>query len=180
MACDMASVRVRGGDKQCSKYWWSEEIADLRRVCIAARRGLTRARKRNDLELVELKYASYRDVRRQLRVSIKKAKIEAWNELIAEIDEDPWGLPFKMVLGKIRRPAPMLTETLKEDELDELLKSFFPLGETHDPIDDWSGVEVPVDGTNVSPAEVRMALKKGNANKTPGGWDNTWFSKVRT
>lgn len=105
---------------------------------------------------------------RKLRTSIKKAKIESWNELIVGIEEDPWGLPYKLVLGKLRQSAPMLTETLSEKELEELLKSLFPQGEVHDPVKDWIRVDIPLNETRITSQEVKMALKKGNANKAPG------------
>jgi len=77
MACDIASERVRFGDRQRSKYWWSDEISEYRRVCVARRR-LTQAKKRDNLEGIEILSSRYKEARRQLRTSIKKAKTASW------------------------------------------------------------------------------------------------------
>jgi len=53
MACDIASERVRPVTRQRSKYWWNDEISEHRRDCVAARRRLTRARRRNNPEEIE-------------------------------------------------------------------------------------------------------------------------------
>jgi len=168
MACDSASNRVKYGDRSRSRYWWNEEIAECRRECIVARRRLTRVRRRNDPVLTEECNTRYKEVRRRLRLGIKKSKVASWNELIAGIDTDPWGFPYRLVMGKLRQPAPMLTETLEGKKLEELFRSLFPSGEVHDPIADWAKVEVPLNDARVSSLKVRAALERGNTGKVPG------------
>lgn len=46
--------------------------------------------------------------------------------MIAAIDRDPWGLPYKIVMGKLRRSNPTLSETLDKVNFDRLLNSLFP------------------------------------------------------
>lgn len=41
----------------------------------------------------------YKTAKKNLRRSITEAKARAWSELLLLIDEDPWGLPFKIVTG---------------------------------------------------------------------------------
>lgn len=133
---------------------------------------MTKARrKRNDTNTIEICNARYKQARKRLRSEIKAAKGKSWNELIEGIDRDPWGLPYKMVMGKLRRSAPTLTETLGDGELEELLRSLFSTGETHDPVIDWADVEVPLNGVEVSPSEVRSLLKKSNPGTGPGWGD---------
>lgn len=122
----------------------------------------------NDMNAIETCNERYKEARRRLRSEIKAAKAKSWNELIEGIDRDLWGLPYKMAMGKLRRSTPMLTETLGEKELEELLRSLFSTEEIHDPVGDWADVEVPLNGVEVSSSEVRSVLKKGNPGKAPG------------
>lgn len=168
MACDCAARRVRSRWLDGSKYWWNEDIAAARKVCMKAKRRLTRYRKRRGLSDSEELLEAYRDARRHLRSLIKRAKLDSWNELIRGIKENPWGLPYKIVMGKLGRSAPGLTEELDPVRLTRLLDSLFPRGETHCPGDIWGDMDRPGDLEEVSPHEVEMALKKGNPKKTPG------------
>lgn len=75
-------------------------------------------------ELSELE-SKYREAKKELRKAIKKAKTESWKELMATIEKDPWGLPYKVVLRKLKGATPGLTEQLEESQ-NELLQSLFP------------------------------------------------------
>lgn len=55
----------------------------------------------------------------------KMAPIFCWRP---SVQEDPWGLPYKLVLNKLRKTAPALTETLPEDQVIQLVESLFPEG----------------------------------------------------
>jgi hypothetical protein len=50
-------------------------------------------------------YNAYRKVRRPLLRAIKEAKKRAWDELLATLDSDHWGRPYRLVLNKFR-PCP--------------------------------------------------------------------------
>lgn len=69
------------------------------------------------------------------------AKIKAWQELIEDVNRDLWGLPYLIVLKKLRKSFPGLTETMDEREVNELLDSLFPRGTEHDPSADWMNLE---------------------------------------
>ncbi|XP_025155964.1 uncharacterized protein LOC112588883 [Harpegnathos saltator] len=129
-ACDDSAPRSRfcrvgGGRRASSVYWWTEEIAGLRRACLRARRSFTRCRRRGSRMYCEC-CAVFRLAKRDLRKAIIAAKIRAWEDLVRSVEEDPWGLPYKLVLKRLRRSSPALTETLGEDELAEMLDSLFP------------------------------------------------------
>ncbi|XP_070518841.1 uncharacterized protein [Cardiocondyla obscurior] len=100
-ACDASMRRVRRSPRR-SAYWWSEEIAELRRE--ATRRRRVVARSRDDPTRTRALEA-YKEARKELRSTIVKAKAEAWGELIQKLDEDPWGLAYKIVTKKLR-PVP--------------------------------------------------------------------------
>lgn len=43
----------------------------------------------------------YRVARRELRDAIRAAKKASWEELIQDLDADPWGRPYKIVSNKL-------------------------------------------------------------------------------
>lgn len=77
------------------------------------------------------------------------------------MDEDPWGLPYKLVLNRLRRSRPSLTETLELETLDRLFDSLFPEGPVHDPIEEWWNSEVPLIDCKVTVNEVSLAIRSG-------------------
>ncbi|RLU22141.1 hypothetical protein DMN91_006521, partial [Ooceraea biroi] len=166
-ASDMAVRCVKANPRRCSAYWWNEEISDARRRCIAARRRWTRRRHRApDADRIALE-AAYRSAKRDLRALIRAAKAKSWEELVKSVDDDPWGLPYKLVLEKLRRISPALIETLQEGPLEVLLHSLFPDGETHNPVElweDWDGLQ-PDEA--VSSLEVYEAIQSGRKSGCP-------------
>ncbi|XP_025073412.1 uncharacterized protein LOC112552431, partial [Pogonomyrmex barbatus] len=80
-----------------------DEIAALRSVSIRARRLYTRARgKRNPPEdLSDLRRSFVRSMR-AVKAAINKSQQAAWNEFIGEIDRDPWGRPYIIVMKRVR------------------------------------------------------------------------------
>jgi len=77
----------------------------------AARRLLTRARRRGDLcaDLEKL----YKKARVVLCKKINKAKSESWDLLIGTIDDDSWELSYKLVMDRLQHSGSALTETLE-------------------------------------------------------------------
>lgn len=57
---------------------------------------------------------------------IFKAKEESWKNLISMIDEDLWGIPYKLVMGKLNPAAPSLTKILNQSDLIRLINDLFP------------------------------------------------------
>ena len=57
---------------------------------------------------------------------MKEAKRRAWGELLASLDSDPWGRPYKMVLNKLRPWAPPATESMDPRFLEEVVGTLFP------------------------------------------------------
>lgn len=82
------AMSIRTTRKRRNMYWWSTEIAQLRRAYNVARRKVTRARKRQYPDLFEINQ-TFVATRRQLRRAMKGAKDASWRELISSIDGDP-------------------------------------------------------------------------------------------
>lgn len=99
-----------------------EEYIRLRRIWKKYRRKRDRVQ---DLE--KEKEKEFRKVKKELKNFINKAKSEAWQNLIKSIEEDPWGLLYRLVLDKLRRNSPnTLTESLDTTVLEDTLDSLFP------------------------------------------------------
>ncbi|CAB0043187.1 unnamed protein product, partial [Trichogramma brassicae] len=82
-ACDASMAKTSGRRRRCAIYWWTSEIADLRRLCLRARRLAQRARGRTNEGACQASYAS---TRRLLRAAIKTSKRLCWSKLCDEVD----------------------------------------------------------------------------------------------
>lgn len=108
-ACNFALPRKKNPRGKSAVYWWNTEIQDLRARSNRARRALknatARAARRNKTDtpaehnLVEL-CTALKESRKALKSAILKAKDRCWKEMLATIESDPWGKPYKMVMGK--------------------------------------------------------------------------------
>lgn len=84
-------------------HWWTQEIAGLRKTSLAARRKFQRTRKRRGPdEFRDLEQAAKKALK-DLRVAIRKSQENSWNNLCQLVDDDPWGLPYKLVVRKLIR-----------------------------------------------------------------------------
>ncbi|KMQ85399.1 reverse transcriptase [Lasius niger] len=169
-ACDAAALRV-GPKKPCRQaYWWQDSVAVLRGNCTHARRLWQKAkrRKRSQAIIRELGF-TYKQKRKELKMEINRLKSEAWQDLLNTLDEDPWGLPYKLVLKKLRKASPSLTETLDPGILSDLLDSLFPKSNTPDPLGDWRDFAWS-DEWLVQQGEVQKVIQKRTTpfRKAPG------------
>jgi len=57
--------------------------------------------------------------------AIRKAKNEAWKKLCDEVEHNPWGLPYKLVMGKLSRPPP-IPELDTPGRIEKILNGLFP------------------------------------------------------
>ncbi|CAB0028751.1 unnamed protein product [Trichogramma brassicae] len=77
-ACDASMAKSSGRRRRCAVYWWTSEIADLRRSCLRAQRLTQRARGRPNEGASQASYAS---ARRLLRAAMKTSKRLCWSKL---------------------------------------------------------------------------------------------------
>ncbi|KAG5323254.1 GAGJ protein, partial [Acromyrmex heyeri] len=54
------------------------------------------------------------------RAAIRRAKADAWRELVSSLDKNPWGRPYKIVTKQFRPWAPPITETLDAQFLEDV------------------------------------------------------------
>lgn len=175
-ACDLASRRYSPRPARKAAYWWNEAVAVARNECIRARRRAMRRARNLSVADREIYYRNYKSAKRVLRIEIRKAKALAWQELIDEIDINPWGLAYKIVLNRLRRPSPKLSEMVDRATLEQLLQSLFPPGETHDPTDIWGEWQGPLEDYEVRPEQIAALLRnrgqyRGRFRETAPGPD---------
>lgn len=181
-ACDAGMKRIGPRKPKKQAYWWQDSAAAVRRDCICARRLLQKAKKRRrSQEIINRLSADYKIKRKNLRVEISRLKSIAWQELLNSVDEDPWGLPYKLVLGKLRLAAPGLTEVLDRETLEKLLNSLFPRNLKVDTAHDWSTF-VWSDEWDITIAEVDRVIRKRSSPNTkapgPDGFRLTFWKRV--
>lgn len=98
-------------------------------------------------------------------MAIKNAKIKCWQELCRTIEEDPWGLAYKIVTKKLlgRKPIPGVTEPTWAKQIVETL---FPTRERRTRIK--TERRVVTQETPFSSGELREAAKSLKLGKAPG------------
>lgn len=169
-ACDVASKRIGPKKPKRTAYWWNDTAAVIRKECFRARRRWQSAKRKNIKSLDIKKLGEeYKQKRKELRKEINRLKTTAWEELIDSIEKDPWGLPYKVVLKKLKTASISLTEKLEENTLDDLLESLFPRNNRLEKLEDWSGFEWNEEW-EISSDEVDVVIRKVSAssNKAPG------------
>ncbi|XP_070139960.1 uncharacterized protein [Drosophila kikkawai] len=88
-ACSQSMLLRRPFRKHHSPvFWWSEDIADLRRKCHRSRRLLQRARGTPRLLTCNDRYKA---ARMELKTAIRNSKRECFLKLCDAAEEDPWG-----------------------------------------------------------------------------------------
>ncbi|XP_011260711.2 uncharacterized protein LOC105253992 [Camponotus floridanus] len=137
-AADLSMKRAKKPGKRKQAYWWNNNIAELRLKCNYHRRKWTRAKssckkdktkahtnKYNQEELSELANL-YKVAKKDLSQAVYQAKENSWKELIREIDKDPWGIPYKLVMNKLKLSGLSIREILDEHTLKEVIHKLFP------------------------------------------------------
>ncbi|XP_071579635.1 uncharacterized protein [Temnothorax nylanderi] len=176
-ACRAAVPRLQAR-RSSHAYWWNERIAQLRAASISARRVWTRGRGRDLPEISKYKRTNYVLPNQELKNEIRRAKSEAWKELVSTLDEDPWGLPYKIVLSKLRKSTPGLAVTLEPDILERLLDSLFPPGRELMPTDlgNCEDGRTPITATEV--ANPIAAKKDCSTAPGPDGFKATALKEI--
>ena len=119
-------LRKRNKSSRAEVPWWSMEIRDLRIETMRAKRLSSRARNnsRASTDQKAEAHSSYKLKRKILRQAIKAAKRALYDELLTDLDRDPWGKAYKMLTNaKSESPA------LDDDEAVRIARELFP---THD------------------------------------------------
>lgn len=139
-ACDFSLPRRRAPKSgKPPVHWWNTEISNLRAECVRAKRKkvrmvarVARLRQRanadfdNDRATSELERTNsvFVEAKRRLKHAISRSKKACWGELIASVDQDPFGKPYRMVMRKLRGPP--ATATMEPETLKTVVSTLFP------------------------------------------------------
>ncbi|KAE9536197.1 hypothetical protein AGLY_007420 [Aphis glycines] len=124
-ACDSCIPRSSSRRNNRSPVpWWNPAIAEHRKLCIKARSAYTRKVKKAGEAGSVAERQTYKDQRKALTIQILEAK-ENWNTLCAQVDNDPWGLPYKIVMRKLNRRKPIPGLEIP-GRLEGIIETLFP------------------------------------------------------
>lgn len=181
-AADTSTPRSKEAPNERKVHWWSGELTQTRRECIRSRRNWTKAKKRSKkgkakVEIAELKRLEeeYRKRKKELTKGILKAKEDSWKELLREIEKDPWGIPYRLVMDKLRQASIGMTEMLEEDIVEKLIYKLFPRETEEEKEESERERKIAIgewkEEWDVDIAEVYRALKKKKVSNTAPGPD---------
>lgn len=124
-ACDACMPHVCGKTKRRPAFWWNEYIAEQRKACLRARRLYTRKRKKADEAGSAREKETYKQQRNALSGKITAAKDRNWSELCGQVDGDPWGTPYRIVMQRLARRKPIPGLEIP-GRLDSIVDTLFP------------------------------------------------------
>ncbi|XP_073831423.1 uncharacterized protein [Musca autumnalis] len=105
-------------------YWWNNQVADLRRDCLKRRRKYTRAKRRGP---AITEHAEYKQAKKTLQLAIQESKKRKWEELRDDVNQDPFGLGYKIVMKKLRAQTPV--NEMDDKAMDNIVNTLFPAHE---------------------------------------------------
>ncbi|XP_049871151.1 uncharacterized protein LOC126370360 [Pectinophora gossypiella] len=173
--CDAAMPRAKRRPSRRAVYWWTQDIADLREACVAARREFTRYRRlqTRSEEREDLLHNIYSQSKKTLQLAISRSKTLSRQEMLEDLNRDPWGRPYRAARCKFRPQAPPITETLQPQLLEEVVAGLFPDSPDHTPpimadsLEEEEAEEVPP----LRSQEIRAAALRLRAKNTAPGPD---------
>lgn len=163
--CDSCMPRLKptARARRTPVHWWNQEIAELRKGSIAARRRLQRAtKKRKSRQACQEEYEDARAAKKKLRLAIRQSQERSWKSLCNEVNTDPWGLPYRLVTKRFHRPIAGLNTP---GRIDAIVRELFP---TH-PLP----IQTALPKLTVAPklfttGEILVAAKRMTSGKAPG------------
>lgn len=150
-------------EKRKSSYWWTPEIASLRKSCLKQRRRLYKMKGKKCAENDQA-YLDFTNSRKLLNDAIFKSKNSHWDNLIADLEFDCWGRAYKVMRNKFKSPKTHDNESLSELELRRVVSELFPIH----PIISWQMSVIEEEIVPLSNDEVRRACSRLRPKKAPG------------
>ncbi|XP_050065663.1 uncharacterized protein LOC126554649 [Aphis gossypii] len=162
-------------------HWWNAEIGTLRAECVRAKRSkvrmvarIARLRERivGDFDVdranaeLERTNDAFTTAKKRLKHAISRSKKACWRELIASVDRDPFGKPYKLVMRKLKGPP--ATATMERQTLENVISTLFPPHE-HRPVSVTIPGEPIVEFTTEEVDTVVDRAKRKNTAPGPDG-----------
>ncbi|XP_044316451.1 uncharacterized protein LOC123037861 [Drosophila rhopaloa] len=121
-ACDASMPKSGNPHRRGAEvYWWTDEISALRETSLRYRRHLTRARRSGNFATQE---EEYKKAKKLLNIAIRISKRNKWKSLCNDVNKDPWGLGYKLVMKKLRSRSTL--PDIDEGHMDNIVKTLFP------------------------------------------------------
>lgn len=99
--CRQSMLCCRAADGHHPAYWWNDEIAEKRKLCIHKRR-IFQSRGRRSVPRDEGR-AEYVETKKDPRTAIKRSQEKAWTDLVSKVEMDIWGTPYRLVTKKLSK-----------------------------------------------------------------------------
>ncbi|GJQ83619.1 hypothetical protein Trydic_g19943, partial [Trypoxylus dichotomus] len=158
-ACDASMPRKAPRHCKRAAYWWTAEIAELRKRCLRLRRIAQRAGNREE---ANIRSAEHREAKKSLRRAINESKARHWKDMVSDVDSEPWGLGYKLVtrrLGVMKPPA-----ILELTRMQRIVRALFP---SH-PARMDRGLRMPGDFLPFNEEELRTVMGSLAQRRAPG------------
>lgn len=159
--CDKVMPKKRVNLRRKPAYWWTNEIAELRKECLKRRRAYTRSVRRNPLWRSQQLWHLYKESKKKLQCKIKQEKRNCWKRLCQSVDVDIWGDGYKIAMKGILGFPPRICLTM--EKVEEVIAHLFP---THTNV--IFDCDNSVSFTKFTIDELHNASKKLKNNKSPG------------
>lgn len=160
-ACNNSMTRIKNKEQRKAAYWWNDNIAQRRKECVEIRRKLQRCRKkmqRNEQAASDINNINkeLNNSRRVIRIEIYKAKEDCWRELLDDLDRDPWGLSYKLVMNKLKTNPVDICQRMDLKKMNIIFKTLFPT--SRDPPKRGNWEKTNRDIPNITTEELEIIL----------------------
>lgn len=156
-ACELAMPRRRLNRKRQQAYWWTNEIAELRLKCLQLRRKAQRARGKPDAANLSTQHMT---AKKCLRTAIRLSKERCWKTLRDELNDDPWGMGYKLVARKFGGASS--NTRMNAGMVMRVVDALFPNHPRMNKRETQAGNEIPLFTTSEL-SEAVASLKSGRA-----------------
>ena len=160
--CDSCLTRRKKDGHRKPKYWWTREIAEVRKECEMKRRILRRKnRSRAPIEQIEEAKNNYKQKRKELTKMIKKTKEEKWKTLCKELENNVWGTAYQVLT---KRLGTRKINKLDEETIRYQYRKLFP-------VDNSEEIEIHPESVETEPftnEELLECVTQLKMRKAPG------------
>jgi len=155
------------GSRRKLVYWWSPEIGCLRKSANHLRRVYQRKKKRFGPQSCAEEETSAKEAKLTLVKAIKAAKDEKWRRLCDQVEHDPWGMPYRLVMGRLAKPSPIPGINIP-GRVESIVSELFP-SHPKRPADVWpSSSTQEAENAAIQLEEIKTADRSLKSNTAPG------------
>lgn len=99
--------------------------------------------------------------------AIKAAKDEKWRKLCDQVEHVPWGMPYRLVMGKLTKPSPIPGINIP-GRVESIVRELFPTHQKR-PDDVWpSSITQEAKNAGIQLEEIKTSARSLKSNTAPG------------